>query len=61
MESLVLLVERFEAVPDPRISRSKRHNLIDIIAIVIVGVVCNAESWEEIELIAETMRPHRFG
>jgi predicted transposase YbfD/YdcC len=46
------LVEHFSRLPDPRIDRSKRHILIDIIVIGIIGTLCGAKSWEEIEMIA---------
>jgi predicted transposase YbfD/YdcC len=39
----------FAAVEDPRIERTKRHKLLDIIMIAICGVICGAEGWVEIE------------
>jgi DDE family transposase len=33
---------------DPRINRTKRHNLLDIITIALCGVICGAESWVEV-------------
>jgi len=39
----------FERIEDPRIERSKRHSLLDIIGITLCGVVCGADNWEEIE------------
>jgi predicted transposase YbfD/YdcC len=53
METPSSLIEHFENISDPRIDRSKRHKLIDIIVIVIVGVICGAESWRSIEMVAE--------
>lgn len=47
------LITHFKNITDPRIKRAKRHKLIDIIVIVIVGVICGAESWEAIQLVAE--------
>lgn len=35
---------------DPRIDRTKRHNLIDILTIAICAVICGADSWVAIEL-----------
>ena len=32
----------FEAIQDPRVERTKRHQLIDIILIAILGVLCGA-------------------
>ena len=39
----------FAAVEDPRIERSKQHQLVDIIIIALCGVICGAEGWVEIE------------
>ena len=30
---------------DPRIERSKRHKLLDIITIAICAIICGADSW----------------
>ena len=34
---------------DPRIERTKRHELIDVITIAICAVICGADSWVAIE------------
>ena len=47
------LIEHFSSMNDPRIERSRRHKLIDIIVIGVVGSLCGAESWEDVEMIAE--------
>jgi predicted transposase YbfD/YdcC len=39
----------FAHVEDPRMERSKRHRLRDIIILAICGVLCGAEGWVEIE------------
>jgi predicted transposase YbfD/YdcC len=44
------IAEHFAALDDPRIDRTKRHNLLDIINIAICGTVCGANSWVDIEL-----------
>ena len=38
-----------EAVDDPRAERSRKHNLLDIIAIALCAVICGADSWVEVE------------
>jgi hypothetical protein len=43
------LVEHFSQITDPRIERSKRHKLIDILIIAI----CGADGWEEFELFGQ--------
>ncbi|BBD63666.1 transposase [Nostoc commune NIES-4072] len=35
---------------DPRIDRTKRHNLIEILTIALCAVICGADSWVAIEL-----------
>jgi len=40
---------QFEEIEDPRIERSKRHRLLDIIGITLCGVICGADNWVEIE------------
>ena len=39
----------FSAIPEPRIKRCRRHELIDILFLSISAVLCGAEGWEEIE------------
>ncbi len=39
----------FAALEDPRIERTKEHQLLDIVAIAICAVICGAESWVDIE------------
>jgi hypothetical protein len=39
----------FAQVEDPRVERTKRHCLRDIIILAICGVRCSAEGWVEIE------------
>jgi len=47
------LIEHFSAITDPRIDRTKRHKLIDILVIAICAIICGAESWEDFEVFAE--------
>lgn len=39
----------FAAVEDPRVERTKRHLLRDILIIALCGVICGAQGWVEIE------------
>lgn len=39
----------FAEVEDPRVERTKRHRLRDIILLAICGVICGADGWVEIE------------
>jgi DDE_Tnp_1-associated len=44
----------FEAIEDPRVERTKHHQLIDIIIIAILGVLCGADGWVDIESFGKT-------
>jgi len=44
------IVEYFAALDDPRIDRTKRHKLLDIVTIAICGTICGADNWVDIEL-----------
>jgi predicted transposase YbfD/YdcC len=43
------LSEHFETIKDPRIERTKRHKLVDILTIAILAVICGADSWVGME------------
>jgi predicted transposase YbfD/YdcC len=47
------LLEHFSTVDDPRIDRTKRHKLIDILVIAICATICGAETWEDFELFGQ--------
>ena len=42
------LFDGLQEISDPRIERTRRHLLVDILVIAICAVICGAESWEEI-------------
>jgi predicted transposase YbfD/YdcC len=48
------IAKHFSRVKDPRIDRTKRHRLLDIILIAICAVICGADSWVDIELFGKT-------
>ena len=48
-ESKKSLQSMFEGVEDPRIDRTKRHQLLDILLIAILAVICGAEGWVDSE------------
>jgi predicted transposase YbfD/YdcC len=41
--------EHFAELPDPRVDRTKRHRLLDIVTIALCAVICGADSWVEVE------------
>src|SRR5205814_956127 len=46
----------FAELPDPRVDRTKKHRLDDILAITLCAVICGADSFEEIERFGEAKR-----
>jgi predicted transposase YbfD/YdcC len=45
----ISLTNHLSEVEDPRIERSKRHQLIDIILIAVCAIICGADDWVAIE------------
>jgi len=43
----------FRTMKDHRINRKKRHPLENIIAITIVAVICNSDTWEDVAFFGE--------
>jgi len=43
----------FESLKDPRVERTRRHKLMDIVVISVMAVICNADGWDEIVLYAK--------
>lgn len=52
MESKNIL-EHFSDLPEPR-EDNKRHELLDIISIIICGSICGADTWEDIASFGES-------
>ena len=49
----VSIARYFADLPDPRIDRTKKHSLGDILVIALCAVICGADSWEEVEAFGE--------
>jgi len=49
-----VFIECFGGIKDRRVERTKKHLLLDIIALSICGTLSGAESWEEIEDFGNT-------
>jgi predicted transposase YbfD/YdcC len=47
------LLTHFAGLSDPRVERTKRHKLVDILAITLCGVICGAENWVDIAAYGE--------
>lgn len=43
------LMEYFSSIPDPRVDRTKKHKLIDILVITVCAVLSDCNEWTEIE------------
>jgi len=43
------LVNNFKDVKDPRVDRTKKHLLTDILVIAILAIIAGAQGWEDIE------------
>jgi predicted transposase YbfD/YdcC len=42
------IVETFSGLEDPRIDRTKRHSLLNILVMALCGTICGAEGWDEL-------------
>lgn len=45
---LPVLMECLSELPDPRVERTRLHQLLDVLTIGICGVICGAEGWDDI-------------
>jgi len=45
----ITIADHFAQMEDPRIERTKHHQLIDIVTIAICAVICGADTWVGIE------------
>ena len=50
------LRDHFADLPDPRIERTKRHRLLDIVTITVCAVVCGADTWVAVEAFGQRKR-----
>jgi hypothetical protein len=55
-DPLEQLRERFSALGDRRVERTKLHELLEIITIAICAVICGADDWVEIEQFGNDKR-----
>jgi predicted transposase YbfD/YdcC len=46
----------FADLPDPRVERTRRHDLLDIVVISVLAVICGANHWPEIADFAKTRK-----
>ncbi len=55
MEGLTLQ-EHFATLEDPRVERTKRHQLLAIITIALCAVICGADTWVDVEEFGKAKR-----
>jgi predicted transposase YbfD/YdcC len=48
-EQRLSLADHFEELVDPRIDRTKKHQLLDIVIIAVCAVICGADDWVGVE------------
>lgn len=50
------LAAHFAALPDPRVRRTRRHALVDILVITVCAVICGADDWVAIARFGRAKR-----
>src|SRR5215208_1717984 len=50
------ILHHFHKLKDPRVERTRKHQLGDILVIALCGVVCDCDSFEDIEIWARCKR-----
>lgn len=48
--------DHFATLPDPRVDRAKRHDLLAIVTIALCAVICGADSWVAVERFGHAKR-----
>ena len=51
------IADHFSDLEEPRIERTRHHQLIDIITISICAVICGADTWVDIESYGRSSIP----
>ena len=52
----ITLQEHFANLQDPRVERTKHHQLLAIITIALCAVICGADTWVEVEEFGQAKR-----
>jgi predicted transposase YbfD/YdcC len=47
--AILSVAEHFASLEDPRVERTKLHDLLSIMTIALCAVICGAETWNDIE------------
>jgi len=54
--SMSTLIESLSIIQDPRMDRTKKHELIDIMVIAICSVIGGSDSWTDIEMFGNSKK-----
>ena len=46
---LVAVFSTFETLTDPRVRRSRRHELFDLVVVALLGTIAGSDTWADIE------------
>src|SRR5207245_11601258 len=52
----ITLQEHFATLEDPRVERTKHHQLVAIITIALCAVICGAHTWVDVEEFGHAKR-----
>lgn len=50
------IVAHFRRIPDPRVRRTRRHVLVDILVITLCAVICGTDDWVSIAQFGHAKR-----
>jgi predicted transposase YbfD/YdcC len=51
------LMTHFSSLEDPRVERTRKHSLNDMLVIAICGFICGVDNWVELEFFAKCKEP----
>ena len=51
-----VILTHFDDLTDPRMERTKRHLLIDMVAIALCAAICGAQGWADVERFGKKKR-----
>ncbi len=46
----------FEELPEPRVERTRKHPLINVLAIALLGMICVGEGWDDMHEFGEAKK-----
>ena len=52
----VTMIDCFSIIQDPRLDRTRKHELIDILVLAVCGVICGCDNWVEIAQFGESKK-----